>query len=541
LDPQLRPGGDESPGARLHKLRMSIVAKMDREEKPDTRVRADWRREGRPAAWNAIEVIGGPASRGQAARISSDVEQSLSSAKIELVPIEQLRPNPRNARRHSEKQIAQIADSIATFGFLVPIIVDDQGLVLAGHGRLAAAKRCGLREVPCCRISHLTPEAKRLFALADNRLAELSGWDEGILKLELAELEELQFDYDLSITGFDTIDLDRLLGPEPEPRHKLDSGSEISTDPDDHLPDLRQETVSRVGDLWQLGAHRVLCGDALVPDSYRSLLQGAVATQVFCDPPYNVSVTKHVTSAPGFQEFPMGAGEMSVAQFVRFLTAFMSETRRNVIDGAILHICMDWRHMREILDAADNAGLTLKNLCVWAKPGAGMGSFYRSQHELIFVFKIGTAPHINNFGLGARGRYRTNIWPYPSVRGPRRGVNDAASGGHPTVKPTALVVDAIKDCSHRGDIILDPFGGSGTTLVAAHRAGRKARLIELDPHYVDLIVRRFQALTGHPAVLEGDGRPFDAISRLGVGHESEAATVLPADADANRKKGGELS
>jgi hypothetical protein len=256
-----------------------IVNNMDREEKPDAGVGAEQRRQGGPAAPNAIEPLGRPVSRGKAARMSSDVEQSLGSAKIELVHIEQLRPNPRNARRHSEKQIAQIADSIATFGFLIPIIVDDQGLVLAGHGRLAAGKRCGLREVPCCRISHLTPEAKRLFALADNRLAELSGWDEDILKVELAELEELQLDFDLSITGFDTIDFDRLLGPEPDPRHKLGDGSGISTEPDDHLPNLQRETVSRAGDLWQLGVHRVLCGDALLPDSLP-----LAARRSHCDP-----------------------------------------------------------------------------------------------------------------------------------------------------------------------------------------------------------------------------------------------------------------
>ena len=446
---------------------------------------------------------------GHAARIASDVERSLGSGgKIELVLIEQLRPNTRNARRHSDKQIDQIADSIRAFGFIVPVIVDDQGLVLAGHGRLAAGKRLGLPQIPCCRVTHLTPEAKRSFALADNRLAELSGWDENILKLELAELAELQLDFDLAITGFDTVDLDLLLGPEPDPHSKVGDASGISTNPDDRILQLCSKP-SRA---------QVICGgsahigfSAVTRSSLTATTPCSKAlfvTQDSCDPPYNVSVTRHVTSAVGFQEFAMGVGEMSTAQFVGFLTAFMGETGRHLIDCAIMHVCMDWRHMREVVDAAEKTGLTLKNLCVWTKPAAGMGSFYRSQHELVFVFKVGQAPHINNFGLGARGRYRTNVWSYPSVRGPRRGVNDPASGGHPTVKPSALVIDAIKDCSRRGDIILDPFGGSGTTLIAAHRVGRKARLIELDPCYVDLIVRRFQAVTGQQAVLEGDGRIF---------------------------------
>jgi hypothetical protein len=302
--------------------------------------------------------MAGAAAQALAARVGADIEGRVDPAKIELVQLEELRANKRNARRHSDKQIAQIADSIATYSFIVPIIIDDQGLVLAGHGRLAAAKRLGLPEVPCIRVSHLTPEAKRSFALADNRLAELSAWDEDVLKMELAELAELELDFDLSITGFDTIDFDRLLGPEPDPRQKHGDAAGVSVGPDDQLPDLRQYAVSREGDLWQLGAHKVLCGDALNADSYRSLLQGAVATQVFTDPPYNVSVTRHVTSAAGFHEFQMGTGEMSAAQFVAFLTSFMGESKRHLVDGAIMYVCMDWHHMREVLDAAEKACLT---------------------------------------------------------------------------------------------------------------------------------------------------------------------------------------
>ena len=447
-----------------------------------------------------------------AATISSGLQSATGADAIESVSIESLKSNPRNARRHSDRQIEQIAASIRQFGFNNPLIVDENDQVLAGHGRLQAAKKLSLKSVPCVRIGHLTPEAKRAYVLADNRLAELSDWDDDLLAAELEELSSIELDFDVEITGFDTVDLDRMLGPEPDPNERDGDGNGISTNPDDQIPPLLQKPISRPGDLWLLGSHRVLCGNALEAECYARLLQGEIATQVFADPPYNVRVARHVTSKAGFREFPMASGELSSEEFVNFLAGFLREASGCSVDGAILHVCMDWRHIEELLQAARVARLTLMNICTWAKPQAGMGTIYRSQTEFVVVLKKGSGPHINTFGLGARGRYRTNLWRYPSVHGPRRGVNAPESGGHPTVKAVSMVIDALRDCSHRGDVVLDPFGGSGTTLIAAERIGRRARLIELDPAYVDLIARRWHAVFGQSATLARDGRTFDEIS-----------------------------
>ena len=276
--------------------------------------------------------------------------------------------------------------------------------------------------------------------------------------------------------------------------------------------------MSRPGDLWDLGTHRLLHGDALDSRSYEVLLGGEVVTQIVTDPPYNVPNRGHVSSRP-FREFAMAAGEMSRHEFVGFLARALSLTAGTACDGAIFHVFIDWRHLGEMQTATSEAGFEVKNLCVWAKPSAGMGSFYRSQHELIFVLKHGTAKHINNFELGARGRNRSNVWQYPAVRGVRRGVNDP-QGGHPTVKPVALIIDAIRDCSRRSDIILDPFGGSGTTLIAAERVGRRGRLIEIDGHYVDLIIRRWQTVMRRPATRVSDGQLFDQIAAARDGTEA---------------------
>ena len=226
----------------------------------------------------------------------------------------------------------------------------------------------------------------------------------------------------------------------------------------------------------------------------------------------------------------MASGEMSPKQFTAFLTTALSNTAKRTKNGGIAHICMDWRHLPELLEAAGCAGLALKNMCVWVKPNAGMGSFYRSQHELVLVFKSGTDAHTNTFGLGARGRHRSNVWRYPALIGRRRGVHDPKSGGHPTVKPTALVIDAIRDCSHRGEVVLDPFGGSGTTLIAAQRTGRRARLIEIDPAFCDLIVRRWQRLFGTAATRESDGLSFDEVQSMDGSAPSSAG---PGTAPAN--------
>jgi DNA modification methylase len=269
--------------------------------------------------------------------------------------------------------------------------------------------------------------------------------------------------------------------------------------------------VTQTGDLWLLGKHRLLCGDARDKTAYDRLLEGAKAEFVFTDPPYNVAIDGNVCGLGRVRhrEFAMAAGEMSEAEFTAFLEAVFALLAENTVDGSIHQICMDWRHIWEMLGAGRTVYSELKNLCVWNKTNAGMGSFYRSKHELVFVWKSGTAAHINNFELGQHGRHRTNVWDYPGISTMRAGRMDELAM-HPTVKPTALVADAIKDCSRRGGLVLDPFCGSGTILIAAERTGRKARALEIDSHYVDVAVRRWQAYAGKPAILAGSGNTFEA-------------------------------
>jgi DNA modification methylase len=425
---------------------------------------------------------------------------------LEHIPPDRLKPWPGNARTHSKKQLRQIADSIRTFGFTNPILIDETGTILAGHGRVAAAKTMGCSTVPCRRIENMSPAQKRAYVLADNKLALNAGWDEEILAIELQGLLESDTDIDITLTGFSIPEIDSLIeGLSP---------SESGDPADDELPPLREDaTISKVGDLWLLGPHRVLCGDSLDPASYARLLGSDKAEMVFTDPPYNVPIQGHVggSGAIKHREFVMASGEMTEAQFTAFLETVFKNLANHSADGSIHFICMDWRHMQEVLSAGAAAYTELKNLIVWAKDNGGMGTFYRSRHELVFTYKNGTAPHINTFELGQHGRYRTNVWNY-------RGVNTLRTDRmselalHPTVKPVAMIADAIKDASGRNGIVLDAFGGSGSTLIAAHKTGRHARLIELDPIYVDRIIRRWQISAHDDAILADTGERFDDIA-----------------------------
>lgn len=424
-----------------------------------------------------------------------------------------LQPAARNARTHSRKQVQQIAASIREFGFVNPVLVDDEDRVIAGHGRLEAAKQLGLPEVPVIRLDHLTPEQRRAYVIADNRLAELSKWDDATLAAELLELSALDLSFDLEIIGFDTGDLERLIS----------AVGAADNDPADDTPEPAATAIAQPGDLWLLGQHRLLCGNACDVEAFRRLLDGAEAQLVFTDPPYNVPIQGHVSGLGRVRhrEFAMASGEMDQAGFTRFLTTVLGNMAGVAADGSIHFVCMDWRHMPELLKAGSEVYTELKNLCVWNKDSGGMGAFYRSKHELVFVFKKGTAPHINTFGLGEKGRYRTNVWDYPGANSFHRGRGEEL-GMHPTVKPVALVMDAIKDCSRRGGIVLDAFGGSGTTLIAAHKTGRRGYLMEIDPLYVDVIIRRWQALTGEQARHAGTGDTFAATEqRVDTGAEAD--------------------
>ena len=410
----------------------------------------------------------------------------MAPRNLEHLPVTSLRPRSKNARTHSRKQIRQIADSIRRFGFTSPVLIDGEDQILAGHGRVAAAQTLGMTEVPCLRIETMTPDEKRAYVLADNKLALNAGWDEEILAEELKGLLALDLDFDIGITGFSIPEIDSLvegLGPE-EPG-----------DPDDDvLPDDDGPTRCRPGDLWQLGTHRLICGSALDADTVAALMEGERAQMVFTDPPYNVPIQGHVggSGAIRHREFAMASGEMNGAEFTAFLRSAFQNLVRWSSDGSIHFVCMDWRHMPEILAAGDGTYTELKNLIVWVKDNGGMGTFYRSRHELIFAFKNGTAPHINSFQLGQHGHYRTNVWQYKGVNTLRPGRMDELAL-HPTVKPVQLIADAIKDVSQRGAIVLDLFGGSGSTLIAAHKTGRRAFLCELDPVYCDRIIRRWEA------------------------------------------------
>jgi DNA modification methylase len=430
----------------------------------------------------------------------------MSEFRIERVAVDQIQPNKRNARVHSNKQIHQIAASIREFGFNNPVLVDRKGVILAGHGRVEAAKILGLDAVPVIRVEHLTDEQKHAFVLADNKIALNAGWDLEMLKVDFAELSNLDLPFDLEITGFNTAEIDLLIDGPTE---------NVKADPADNVPAAETKAVTRMGDLWILGEHRLMCADARDPLAYCTLLGEEKARVVFTDPPYNVPIDGHVggLGSVKHREFAMASGEMTEAEFERFLTIIFENMADVSVDGAIHFICMDWRHMGEVLAAGKRAYSGLKNLCVWNKDNGGMGSFYRSKHELVFVYKVGTGPHVNTVELGRSGRYRTNVWDYAGANTLRPGRSEDLEM-HPTVKPTALVIDAIKDCSQRGEIVLDPFSGSGTTIIAAQKCRRKAAAIEIDPIYVDVAVRRWQTFTGNVARLESGGETFDEIATM---------------------------
>jgi DNA modification methylase len=425
--------------------------------------------------------------------------------QIAYLPIEALRLDPENARLHKPAQIKQIARSIEAFAFNVPVLVDRDGKVLAGHGRVLACQQLGRNEVPVIRLEHLTAAQARAFAIADNRLAETSSWDEKLLAQHLKILSKIDLDFSLEATGFTVGEIDLKI-------QGIDGGAE-EDDPDE-APLVSGPPVARPGDLWHLGQHRVLCGNALDPAGYAQLMSGVRAAMVFTDPPYNVPINGHVSGKgkARHREFAMASGEMSDPEFTALLTTAARLAADVSADGALHYICMDWRHVFTLLAAGRAVYEDLLNICVWTKPNGGMGSLYRSAHELVVVFKHGRAPHRNNVQLGKFGRNRTNVWAYAGSSGFGRSSDEAdLLVQHPTPKPVRLIADAILDVTARRDVVLDPFLGSGSTLIAAERTGRACRGIEIDPLYVDLTIRRWQRLTGDSARRAGGGT-FDALA-----------------------------
>jgi hypothetical protein len=425
-------------------------------------------------------------------RASDVAPNAAGPLRVEYRQVATLVPNSGNPRQHTEKQIRQIAKSIETFGFLVPILIDDAGGVIAGHGRARAASRLGLDSVPTIRVSHLTEEQKRAYLIADNQLALNASWDERLLVEQFAALAAVDLDFSLDVTGFEIETIDLLVHGEQQVE---------GPDPDD-APVKAGPAVTRMGDVWLLGEHRLVCGDALNPASYESLMQDRRAALIVCDVPFNLPVHGFISGGGKVRhrEFAHASGEMSPAQFTQFLTSAFALLAKHAADGSLHFHFIDWRHQRELMDAGEAAYTELKNLCIWAKTNGGQGSMYRSAHELVYVYKSGNAPHQNHINLGANGRYRTNVWTYA-------GANTFAKKGeerdllqlHPTVKPVRLIADILLDASSPRDIVLDAFAGSGTIFLAAERTGRIGYGIEIDPQYCDVAVRRWERATGRSA------------------------------------------
>ncbi len=422
----------------------------------------------------------------------------LRDLRVENRPIGELAGYARNARRHSKKQIGQIAESMRQFGWTCPLLVDGNGVLITGHGRLEAAKLLGFPSVPVIRIDDLDEAQVKAYRLADNKLAANSSWDEELLKLEFEGLIKLDTSFELTATGFEMGEIDLVLG---------EGGNDKPDEADPVAADADGPRISRIGDLWLLGRHRLLCGSALDKLCLERLMDGETAELGLSDPPYNVRIEGNVSGLGRTKhgEFAMASGEMGEAEFVRFLETAFEMMAAHSGNGSIHFIFMDWRHVAEVTHAGIAAFGELKNICVWDKMKGGMGSLYRSAHELVFVFKNGDAPHVNNVALGAFGRNRTNVWRHAGVASFGKG-RQKALAMHPTVKPVAIIADAILDCSNRGGIVLDPFCGSGTILIAAERTGRRARAIELDPKYVDVALRRFRRVSGIEPVHAESGR-----------------------------------
>lgn len=441
---------------------------------------------------------------------TDNIKSSGSLLPYMLMDIGLLKPYAKNAKKHPEKQISQIAASIRKFGFITPIVVDASHEVVAGHGRLEAAKLLGIKQVPVVQVTNLSPAEIKAYRLADNQLTMNSGFDEVLLRIEIIDIIGLDADFELETIGFETAEIDLILQDDA-----------LQQDPADDIPALNDESiVTKSGDLWNLGDHRLYCGDSRVAESFEALGMSEPADMCFTDPPFNVKVNGHVCGAGKIKhpDFAMASGEMSVDEFIVFLAMIISLMIQFSKNGSLHYLFMDWRHIYELLTAAREQYSELKNICVWNKSNGGMGSFYRSKHELVAVFKNGTEPHLNTIELGKHGRYRTNVWDYAGVN--QFGNQDDLKM-HPTVKPVALIMDAIKDCTRRGHIVLDPFAGSGSTLIACEKTGRKARCIEYEPKYCDVIIRRWQTLTGRNAIHAVTGMTFNETMAAQGGSDNE--------------------
>ena len=429
----------------------------------------------------------------------------LIGKKIEDTPIQSIKPNPLNPIKYPPAKLAKFANYISRYGTDFIVVLDTENQIVTGYAQWRAAELAGRKTVPTVKIDHLSREEVLTFMLADQKLAEAVEWDDKQLKSIFHILTDYQLvcetDYDLSLTGFETSEIDNFVfidGPEDDLSQVEQLLEKIEN----------QKPVSKEGDIWLMGHHRLLCGDSLVLDNYKLLLKDKQINLVATDPPYNLKISGFVSGngAVKHREFKNGSGEYHSSGFTKFLSTAMSHSCTALANGGLVYVFMDWRHVTELLAAADELKLQQLNLCVWDKGCGGMGSFYRSQHELAFVFRHGDKQHRNNIMLGKHGRNRTNVWRYPSANMSQEGREMLKN--HPTPKPVPMIMDIIKDVTKPGDIVLDPFMGSGTTLIAAEKTGRYAYGIDADPLYVDLAVRRWELLTGKKAMHAVTGMSF---------------------------------
>lgn len=414
-----------------------------------------------------------------------------------------LKPIEGSPRYHPKSQIRALKKSLQAFGQVLPILIDAENRIISGLALCQVAKELGLAEVMVIRIEHLTEPQIKALMIALNRLGDLSKWDDLALNAILLDLHELDLDFDIEATGFTEIEVElRVQNPD-------------SAEPDD-APVVVGEgpAVVSPGELWKLGRHLLLCGDALQATSWAALMATEHAAAVVTDPPFNVSIDGHVTGSGKHRhrEFAIAAGELSPAEFTDFLKTVMGYAHEWSLPGSVHHWAMDWRHVVEIGSAGQAIFERFLNMAVWAKNRPGMGSYLRSQHELFFIFAKGGAPARNNIQLGRFGRSRSNVWNYPSAASLAKTAEEGNPlSFHPTVKPLALICDILLDCTVKGDLVADPFAGSGTTMISCEKLGRKARVMELDPAYCDLIIRRWQHWTGEIAIRVADGVTFGAL------------------------------
>ncbi len=434
-----------------------------------------------------------------------------NSTEWQWIPIKSVKPYARHARNHNKRTIEKIKRLIGHSGQLVPIIVDPNNVIIDGHAVWQSMTELGSGDIAVVVVAGRSDPETKALRLALNRIPSDAAWDNERVRQELQELVDLSFE--LELTGFDAPEIDHILDVDVQKLNVVDAD----------IPAVEKIAASSISDVWVCGHHRVGCGDARDQAFVDRVRDGKSSDICFVDPPYNVPIAGFVSGKGRAQhrEFAVAAGEMSPDEFTAFLGASLKVLRAASTPRALIFACMDWRHVFELIGAGRQCGLDLFNLCVWAKTNAGMGSLYRSQHELICVFKAGAEAHANNVELGRHGRNRSNLWTY-------RGFNafgsdrDELLANHPTVKPVLMIADALRDVTKRGGIVVDTFLGSGSTLMAAEETGRRCFGIEFDPLYVDVAIRRWQTKTARDAAHAETGELFEDRARRLVTPTEEA-------------------